>query len=530
MNTLLHRLTQHLFKQLIIYWVFLTVFVSIGCLYLNWQYSINRFNQLLARNAEFISKNIDRFIEDLLQELYALPVYGNHPSDCKKKIRPFLEHILINHPKISGIIVTNSKNQLVCSNLPNVKLTIPQELTTRSMTGPYRLAIFEQPIYKIKQKIGDYQIRVVILSSELENILAPLDNTPDSIVLYNHKENKKIISIHHANPKKNQANEARFFDDSAPYLVATEKLHSIHGLEILVFEKQSTIHYQLWINQIIATIILLILSYLLYLAAKKSFNHHYSLLTAMKLALKNHQFYPVYQPVFDQVNQRHSGVEVLLRWHEQQDEIIMPDFFIEEAEKTGLIVPITLNIINIAFEELHEFLKTHSYFHLAFNLSALHFTNESFFNTFYGLMNQYDISPQQIILEITERDLLNKNDHVFVNKMTKLIKSGYSLAVDDYGTGHASISYIQNFPFNYLKIDQIFVQAIGTHAINESLIDTIISMAKKLKLSIIAEGVETHEQMIYLIKNQVQFLQGWYFSKALTKDQLIELIEEKNHA
>ena len=113
--------------------------------------------------------------------------------------------------------------------------------------------------------------------------------------------------------------------------------------------------------------------------------------------------------------------------------------------------------------------------------------------------------------------------------MHELRQEHFSLAIDDYGTGHASISYLQNFPFNYLKIDKLFIHAIGTNAITESLNDAIIQMAKGLNLTIIAEGVETQEQVEYLVKNGVFYLQGWYFSKAVSIDKIKELIEEKNN-
>ena len=152
-----------------------------------------------------------------------------------------------------------------------------------------------------------------------------------------------------------------------------------------------------------------------------------------------------------------------------------------------------------------------------------------FFNEFYRLAQYYTIVPKQVLFEITERDLLDKNDAIFIDKMQELRKSGYSLAVDDYGTGHASISYLQHYPFNYLKIDKLFVQAIGTKAITESLNDAIIEMAKRLNLIIIAEGVETIEQVNYLTQHGVQYLQGWYFSKALSIEQLNCFLKEHHH-
>src|SRR5690606_26155203 len=127
-------------------------------------------------------------------------------------------------------------------------------------------------------------------------------------------------------------------------------------------------------------------------------------------------------------------------------------------------------------------------------------TNNQFFPKFYKLMEQYCISPTKITFEITERDLLDIKNNVYIDRMRELRNAGYSLAIDDYGTGHSSISYLQHYPFNYLKIDKLFIHAIGTGAITEKLNDTIIHLAKKIKLTIIAEGIETIEQFNFLLQ------------------------------
>ncbi len=215
----------------------------------------------------------------------------------------------------------------------------------------------------------------------------------------------------------------------------------------------------------------------------------------------------------------------MLRWYSNTSEIL-PDVFIEEAEKSGLIVPITLQLIEKSFQECHEFLKTHSYFHLAFNLSANHFQKEAFFTQFYHLCNKYQIPAQQVLIELTERELLDQNDSRLVTRMNELRARGHSLAIDDFGTGHASIKYLQHFPFNYLKIDKLFVHSIGTGAVTETLSQAIIQMANVLKLTIIAEGVETIEQFNFLRHYQINLMQGWYFARAMSHEQLFQLIEE----
>jgi sensor c-di-GMP phosphodiesterase-like protein len=281
----------------------------------------------------------------------------------------------------------------------------------------------------------------------------------------------------------------------------------------------------LWYHQVLLAIDLVIISYCCYGLLHKPYEEEDWLLFSIRKAIKQKHFYPVYQPVFDAQSNQHSGVEVLLRWQGGHNEIIMPDIFIREAESTGLIVPITLQIIEIAFKDLKEILNRNSQFHLSFNVCALHFTESCFFEQFYALIDHYSISLHQIVLEITERELLDVNNQIYIQKMHELRKKGISLAIDDYGTGNASISYLQYFPFNYLKIDKLFIQAIGSKAITESLTGAIIDLAKKINLIIIAEGVETKEQVNYLIENNIHLLQGWYFSKALSIRELKNLLQ-----
>ena len=494
--------------------------------------SINTSYRKIDDVAINLSNNVDGLIEDLFQDIYTLPIYGKNITDCKTGLFINLQRITLNNPKISGIVISDDKHQIICSTLPNNSAFISGSIQARTLIGPIKLSMFDQPVYLLQQKMLNYHIGIIIVSSVLQNILQSPNAITELIALHSEFEKKNILSIERTNKKqgwmfsKNIESQSPIHSDS---LFAIEKLQSIDGVVVVVFESHKTVLSNLWYSQILMSIVVLIGSYLIYCLLKNLIAKRYSLHGAMKLGIKNKEFYPVYQPLFDNHRCGFSGVEVLLRWQDYQDEIIMPDFFISEAETTGLIVPITLQIMEIAFQEFKSILSADPQFHLAFNLSALHFTDASFFNEFYRLAQYYTIVPKQVLFEITERDLLDKNDAIFIDKMQELRKSGYSLAVDDYGTGHASISYLQHYPFNYLKIDKLFVQAIGTKAITESLNDAIIEMAKRLNLIIIAEGVETIEQVNYLTQHGVQYLQGWYFSKALSIEQLNCFLKEHHH-
>ncbi|MFT4058290.1 MAG: EAL domain-containing protein [Legionella sp.] len=413
----------------------------------------------------------------------------------------------------------------------NKNFLLTQNTSTQALIGPLELPMFDQPIFSIKRKTANYYIEVIIMSSILTNLLEPVESGIHTVILYDKNKKKNILEIEHTKKDSwlyKKVMDSQLLFTSKP-VYASAALQSVDGIKVIVIQCHQTMFHHLWYNQALLGLDILVISFLLYRLLKNLLRKHYSLQWSIKKALKNKQFYPVYQPLFDINANSYTGAEVLLRWQESKDKVIMPDFFIEEAEDTGLIVPITLQIIEIAFKEAKSILKADPSFHLSFNICALHFTDPDFFNRFYKLLNDYTVSPNQILLEITERDLLDENNETNIMKMQELREKGFSLAVDDYGTGHASISYLQYFPFNYLKIDKLFIHAIGTKAITESLNDAIIDLAKKINLIIIAEGVETEEQVNYLLKNGVQLLQGWYFSKALSIEQLRSLLRgEKN--
>lgn len=525
-TNLFHRLLLLIYKHFKLIWIIITLIALVFALYCNLAISYNNSYKEVRDITKDLSKQVDGFIEDLFQEVYTLPLYGKNIHECTEELHANLEHIILNNPQISGLIITDKKHRTICSTIPPNNLNTISTLHPRTLLGPFKLPLFDQPVYLVRQKIGPYYIDILLVSSMVKTVLETSNTLASAVVLYDQFNKKDIIKIQHSDDHNRwiiSSNDTE--PDSDQLMFVVDKLQSIDGVILEVFENSNTVYYNLWLSELLVFLSTLLLCYILYTLINHNITKHYSLHRAIKLALKNKQFYPEYQPMFDRHNNNFCGVEILLRWENHDGTIIMPDSFIVEAETSGLIVPITIQIIETAFQEFQDILKQYPAFHLAINLSVIHFKNPSFFNAFEVLRRQYNILPSQILLEITERDLLDKNDAVFLNKMNELRNSGFSLAIDDYGTGHASISYLQHFPFNYLKIDKLFIHAIGTKAITESLNDAIIQMAKGLNLTIIAEGVETKEQVDYLSKNEVRYLQGWYFSKAVPIDKIKELIQ-----
>lgn len=514
-------------KQFKLVWSVFTLCTLITILNFTQQISYTHSYKKAQQMTKELSKNLDGIIEDLLQEVYTLPIYGEKIKQCSEELNNNLKRIVFNNPNISGLIIRNKQHQPVCSTISSDNAPMVLNKKARIMFGPIKMSFFDQPIFFIRQKIGPYYIDIVLVASILSSNLEASHSLANAVVLYDDGDKKPIIKIQHSNYSNNWVLSSDSTIATPDEIVISDPLQSIDGISLKVIANKNTMRHFILLNQMLACLVTLVLFYILYFLISRNINRHYSLQRAIKTGVRQQQFYPEYQPIFDQQEQRYCGVELLVRWKEHEGNVIMPDFFIEEAESSGLIIPITLQIIEIAFKEFQPLLKELPYFYLGINITVKHFQDTFFFNRLNELIRQYEINTTQIVLEITERHLLDTNNPDFINKMKQLRDANFSLAIDDYGTGHASISYLQSFPFNYLKIDKLFIQAIGTKAITESLNGAIIHMAQDLNLNIIAEGVETQEQINFLIKNHVRYLQGWYFSKAVSVEKIKELLQEK---
>jgi sensor c-di-GMP phosphodiesterase-like protein len=167
--------------------------------------------------------------------------------------------------------------------------------------------------------------------------------------------------------------------------------------------------------------------------------------------------------------------------------------------------------------------------HIAINLSPCHFESNRILKISSQIFGNSAIRPEQIIYEITERGLIEEDSGIARDVMKRLRKRASHIALDDFGTGYSSLSYISSFPLDFLKIDRSFVESIGTAALTAGLIDSIIDMAKRLELRIIAEGVETREQADYLRQHGVDYAQGWLYSRSMPIAAFTEYVRTYNN-
>lgn len=523
------NLSGFFYKKLKPIWIVFSILLFLFFSYFNLQNNINTTQIKVYNHANMIISKLDELIRSVYMDI-GLPSYTKKNLDCERDFMPFLHHIILNHPRISGIAILDPQRHLICSTFSNHEsFYLKNSQSLPAINGPLRIDNFDNPIFSLKKKVNNYTVEVIITQPIFLNTLQTklAFSGVQEISLYNELTNKMLLAME---PKIDYywTSDAIFnyiFNDFNKTFLIRAHSTTIPGVSVRVGHQCLVTVNSFLISEFLLLLDILVFAISSYYLLKNALKLHASLLWSIKKALKNDRFFPVYQPLFNTELCRYSGVEVLLRWKTNTNEIIMPDYFIQEAEDTGLIIPITVRIIESTFLDLQQMVKSDPLFHVSFNLCALHFTDANFFNDFYSLIEKFKIPPNQVLLEITERELLDQENTVYLERMLELRKIGYSLAIDDYGTGHASINYLQAYPFNYLKIDKLFIKAIGTKAITESLNDAIIDLAKRINLIIIAEGVETKEQVDYLLKNKIQLLQGWYFSKELNAENLRHLLQ-----
>jgi diguanylate cyclase (GGDEF)-like protein len=244
----------------------------------------------------------------------------------------------------------------------------------------------------------------------------------------------------------------------------------------------------------------------------------------LKRAHQTKQFENYYQPIFNTQSQKIEGFELLMRWPTANG-MVPPNKFISVSEELGLIEHMTLDAFDRAMPVLNELSQNGFNGYLSVNLSAKHFENQSSIDKIILLLEKNKIPVASIRFEITESALMRDYDKA-LNYMTQIQQKGFLIALDDFGTGFSSLKYLKEFPINIIKIDKSFVDDIGKNQNNEAIILTTLSMAKQLKMSCVAEGIETIEQVEFFKKNKCQHLQGYYFSKPVPAGDIAALLEK----
>ena len=234
----------------------------------------------------------------------------------------------------------------------------------------------------------------------------------------------------------------------------------------------------------------------------------------LRQALANDEFELYYQGQYD-ADDRLVGAESLLRWNHPDKGVILPGQFIDIAEQTGLIVAIGDWVLRTACEQLATLSPE---LKLALNVSPRQFSDPDFIDNLKQVLQETGADPHRLTLEITE-GLAMANIKHSIDTMNQLKQLGIRFSVDDFGTGYSSLSYLHQLPIDELKIDQSFVRNISSSPENEVIVDTIIAMAQQLNLKIVAEGIESPDELNYLKLRKCDYFQGYHFARPIPFQQ-----------
>lgn len=249
----------------------------------------------------------------------------------------------------------------------------------------------------------------------------------------------------------------------------------------------------------------------------------------MRYALERQEFSLMYQPQINSRTKRVFGMEALIRWNHPELGIISPDKFISLAEETGLIISIGEWIIRTACRQLKDFQDAGlQKLAIAVNLSSRQFKENNLISSIAGILQDTGLAAECLELELTESILMTGSQEIIAT-LLGLKKMGIKLAIDDFGTGYSNLSYLKRFPMDKLKIDQSFVRDISIGGGDSAIVKAIINMGHSLSLRVIAEGVETQEQLDFLTAHHCEEIQGYYYSGPLAAEEFKSFVEQHNN-
>jgi EAL domain-containing protein (putative c-di-GMP-specific phosphodiesterase class I)/DNA-binding response OmpR family regulator len=243
-------------------------------------------------------------------------------------------------------------------------------------------------------------------------------------------------------------------------------------------------------------------------------------------ALENREFFPYYQPIISMRTGRIVGFEALCRWDHPERGIILPDEFIPFMEETGLIIPVGFHIIDLASRQLkiwQDMFPSDPPLTVNINLSTVQFIHPELAERIEAVVKNNGVDTNTIRFEITESALMNDMQSANI-MLLKLKAMNFQICMDDFGTGYSSLSYLRHFPVDILKIDQSFVKWMGVDDESDEIVRIIVYLAHRLKMMVVAEGVEKNEHLKMVRELKCEYGQGHLFSEALGVDLIEELL------
>lgn len=241
----------------------------------------------------------------------------------------------------------------------------------------------------------------------------------------------------------------------------------------------------------------------------------------LKNALKNQEFILYYQPEYSLSTASFEGVEALLRWEHPKYGLLLPGQFITLAEELNLLTEIDRWVLRTAVKQNKDWQrKGLPAMRVAVNVTQKQFDTPDFAEFVFEILRQIDLSPQFLEIELNENIIISEDDNFIIATLNKLNRGGVQIALDDFGAGYSTISYLQMLPINRIKIDRSYIENINNDPRDAAIVKAIIELATDLKLQVLVEGVESLKQLQALIHIKKLDTQGFYFSEPLPAEEV----------
>ena len=241
-------------------------------------------------------------------------------------------------------------------------------------------------------------------------------------------------------------------------------------------------------------------------------------------AMKAGEFVPYYQPIVDIRSGRLRGAEVLARWHKPDGTVVLPATFIPLVESSGLVIEMTRILMSRVCRDVGAAVGRRPHLKLGFNLTARHFADEQIVDDVRQIFRKSTMRLSQVMLEVTERQPI-ENLTETRRVIAALQGIGVKVAIDDVGIGHSGLSYMLKLGVDVIKIDKMFIDSLGTDRNSNAIIETLIDLAQNMRMDVVAEGVETFEQVVHLRDLGIRAAQGYVFAPPLPGSAFLQLVE-----
>lgn len=479
-----------------------------------WQESIGAEQQRVAEMARTLGLRTERLLEGAKNTLDTLDQLPEH--DCSRAHLQAMEQAAVNHPYIRAVSYWHAAKRL-CS----VGFLQTAALKPRQADHIYKSGVIawwpsaQTEVGGVQLFLMRYGSHELAIDPRMLLQAAPLKDYHIGLWVQNLRMAATPQTAHL--PAPSSLSEGMTVDSEHERLVARFSLDTIFPIDIVATEPMSRFwsRYQRTLGS--AIIIGLVLAALWVYGIWRYGRYRMSLASELRDALREGHIHVRYQPVIDLSSGRCTGAEALARWRREDGKLVDQDVFIRVAEESGLGSMLTRRVLQLTLRELGNLLREQPNLSINLNLTPEDLAGHEFLDLLDVSLESAGVAPGSIKLEITERSLVNNADIRTLIRTFR--KRGHQVAVDDFGTGYSSLSYLESFELDTLKIDKSFVEVIGKETVTSHVIFHVIELAKGLALDMVAEGVETSEQLEWLRQHGVQYGQGFFLSEPLSVAQ-----------